>query len=60
MEKDEEGNVTPAEFINVFLSADEILVEKLNDAKKHLDEFQTSREDAAMKVLYYKIIYNFS
>ncbi len=39
MEQDEEGNVTPGEFINIFLSADEILVEKLNIAKQHLDEF---------------------
>ena len=50
MDKDYDGRITADEFIKVFMEAEEILRNKIDNSKKYLEDYNRQRREAAQKL----------
>jgi len=50
MDKDYDGRVTLTEFVNVYLEAEEILVNKIENSRVGIQDFFKHKQDASIKL----------
>ena len=46
MDKNYDGKISIEEFINVFMKANEILVDKIEKSRNYVKDYQKSKQDA--------------